>query len=135
MDPRHLDDCDRLVQGHAIDWEAVWARADAAGLKLPLAILVDALAARGRDLPAAALGARSLPLRVRRRLAEIWVTTSPRLERKRARGRIDHVSLRPLLSDQVTALPRVLLSYGVPWVIERLRGQHAAKNAGQSGVS
>jgi hypothetical protein len=33
------------------------------------------------------------------------------------------VVLRPLLSDDVTALPRVVFSFGVPWAIERLRAR------------
>jgi hypothetical protein len=121
IDGRHLGDCERLVRDHPIDWDLVWARAHQAGLSLPLALLVDALAARGASLPPGARGARSLRLRVRQHLARTFVTAE--LGRQRPRSRLDHVVLRPLLSDHVTALPRVVFSFGVPWAIERLRAR------------
>jgi hypothetical protein len=122
IDERHLGDCDRLVQQHPIDWTLLWQRAQQTALTLPLALLMDALVARGRTLDAAALGPRSLVLRVRQRLADHFVT--PQLGRRRPRSRLDHVVLRPLLSDDVTALPRMVVSFGIPWVVERLRGAH-----------
>jgi Uncharacterised nucleotidyltransferase len=122
LDTRHLEDCEKLVDSFPIDWPELWRRARKAKLSLSLAILVDGLGARGRTLPEAAHGTRSLPLRLRRRLADVWVT--PRLERKprgpRSRA-LDYLVLRPLFSDRVTALPRVVGAFGLPWVAERAR--------------
>jgi hypothetical protein len=133
LDPRHLEDCNRLVQRFAIDWDAVWSRGHRASLTLPLALLVDALVARGRNLGPAAAGARTLPLRLRRRLADLWVSTTPELARKGHRSRgIDYLLLRPLLSDQLLALPRVLLQFGLPWAKERVFGAAAGKRPGQN---
>ena len=127
LDARHLDDCDQLVQRFPIDWAEVWSRARRASLTLPLALLVDALQARGRALGPEALGTRTVPLRLRRRLADLWVSTTDNLARKGARSRgIDYLLLRPLLSDQLTALPRVVLAFGLPWVKERLAGKKPA---------
>jgi hypothetical protein len=122
IDGRHLGDCQRLIELHgvSIDWGVVWQRARPAGLVLPVALLVAALAERGVRLPAEAGPPRSLALRLRQQLTAIFVT--PELGRRRPRTRLDHVVLRPLLSDHVTALPRVVLSFGVPWALERLRG-------------
>jgi hypothetical protein len=123
LDPRHLEDCDLLVQRFAVDWDQVWRQAQRAAMTLPVALLVDALLARGRTLGAAAAGRRSLPLRLRRRLAALLIDP-PTLARKRSRSRgIDYLLLRPLLSDQLTALPRVVLEFGLPWVKERVLGR------------
>jgi hypothetical protein len=124
LDPRHLDDCVHLVRGFPVDWAQVWRRAERASLTLPVALLVDALAARGCALGPAAEGPRRLPLRLRRRLADLWVTTTPQLARRGLRSRgVDYLLLRPLLSDQLLALPKVVLRYGLPWVKERLLRQ------------
>ena len=124
LEPKHLEDCDLLVQRFTVDWTEIWQRARRASLTLPLALLVDALRARGHALEEAAGGTRTLPLRLRRRLAELWVSTTPNLARKGARSRgVDYLLLRPLLSDQLTALPRVVLEFGLPWVKERMFGK------------
>jgi hypothetical protein len=121
LDPRHLEDCERLVRNHPVDWAEVWSRGQRASLTLPLALLVDALVARGCVLGPSAEGVRPLPLRVRRRLADLWVSTTPQLARKGLRSRgVDYLLLRPLLSDQWLALPKVVLEFGLPWVKERL---------------
>jgi hypothetical protein len=125
IDGRHLGDCDRLVQDHPIDWARLWSRGRRAGLTLPLVFLLEALARRGRALPAEAAGPRSLGLQLRQRLASVFV--SAELGRRRPRSRLDHVVLRPLLSDHLTALPRVVLSFGVPWAVERLRAPQSRR--------
>jgi hypothetical protein len=129
LDPRHLDDIDRLVRSHPVDWDQVWSRGHRASLTLPVALLVDALVARGCAVGAAGVGVRPLPLRVRRRLAELWVSTTPQLARKGLRSRgVDYLLLRPLLSDEWLALPKVVLEFGLPWVKERLLRKRTRAN-------
>jgi hypothetical protein len=125
IDGRHLGDCERLLAQHPIDWELTWQRARMARMRLPLALLVDALAARGVPLAANAQGSRALALRLRERAAGIFVT--PTLGRRRPRTRLDHLLLRPLLSDKPAALPEVVLRFGVPWLLERARRRWSAR--------
>jgi hypothetical protein len=118
LDDRHLKDCRRLLAAHPVDWDAVWARATRAHLRLPLALMVEALQKQGTAIgppPPAALG-------IRRRLAGLVVSTSAGLGRRRPRNRaLDYLFLHPLLSGRPTALPRIIATYGVPWLAERWR--------------
>lgn len=118
LDDRHLQDCRRLLAARPIDWATVWARATRAQMRLPVALMVEALQKGGTPVghqPPAALGWR-------RRLAALVVSTSAGLGRRRPRNRaLDYLFLHPLLSDRPTALPRIIATYGVPWLAERLR--------------
>jgi hypothetical protein len=128
LDGRHLGDCQRLLAAHAIDWALVAARARAAHLRLPLLLVVQALAARGCNVPRRISGAlgeesalRAILLETRRRIATRFVVTGPALRRRGPRSRlIDYAVMRPLLSDRLSALPRVVARHGLPWLRERL---------------
>jgi hypothetical protein len=121
LDDRHLEDCHRLLATRAVDWAVIEARARRAQLRLPVTLLVEALRARGTRVPALRMERGWGLLRLRRRLAGRWVTTSPRLGLRRPRSRaFAYLLLRPLLSDRATALPRVAASFGLPWLRERL---------------
>jgi hypothetical protein len=120
IDGRHLEDCRRLVETYPIDWGVVEARARAAHVRLPLAVMLDALQARGARLPARAAGRGPA---LRRRLLDHWVTRGPlpQCPRGRFASKVrDFVVLRPLLSDRIDALPRALVTFGLPWLRERL---------------
>ena len=131
LDDKHLEDCHRLLARfaaeHPVDWALVWQRARQASMTLPVALFVDALLARGVS-GEGALGDRSFALRLRRRLADQWIETAPRLGRKRARSRgFDYLVLHPLLSDRLTALPRVVGRFGLPWVRDKLSAARRAR--------
>jgi hypothetical protein len=126
LDARHLIDCQKLVAAHPIDWDAVWLRARQAKLRLPLMLLLEALAHRDCPLPPGARKTTAL-LTLRRMLASRWIETVPELRRRTARSRsLDYLILRPLLSDRATALPHIAASYGVPWLRARLAQKLAA---------
>jgi hypothetical protein len=118
----HLEDCRRLVAAYPIDWPAVEARAASAHLGLALAILLTLMEDAGMDLPRRALG----PWRqVRMRLVQRWITPDAcarRLTGGLGSNLFDYLVVRPLLSDRPGALPRMLAAFGLPWLLERVRG-------------
>ncbi len=131
LDARHLIDCQKLVAAHAVDWDAVWLRARQAKLRLPLMLLLEALEHRDRPLPPGARGKTTALLTLRRMLASRWIETVPELRRRMARSRsLDYLILKPLLSDRITALPQIAVSYGVPWLRERLAQKMVALRHG-----
>lgn len=108
IDGRHLEDIVRLARAHPIDWNTVLARGREYGMTVPLALLLDALRARGIETPDALAGA-SWSARARHALTTRWVETSPELHRNDAPDTARDLLVRmPLLSDRVTALPRFL---------------------------
>ena len=127
LDARHLGDCQQLLAQKEVDWPEVWARARRAHLRLPLALMVEALQKQGARLGRAAEGTNGATIDLRRRLASLVVTTSEGLGRRRPRNRaLDYLVLHPLLSDRPTALPRIIATYGVPWLTERWRASRQA---------
>jgi hypothetical protein len=121
IDGRHLEDVARLIGSRPIDWHEVVARARDARMRLPLRLLLDALRIGGADVPAQLIGPAGIGLRARRALCGRWIVTTPTLGRRRASGDLtDYLVLRPLLSDRVFALPRVIVQFGLPRLRERL---------------
>lgn len=126
IDGRHLEDVTRLINARSVAWPDVVARARASRMRLPLLLLLEALRAGGADVPAEAIASASRGLGTRRALCRRWIVTTPALGRCRSTGDVtDYLVLRPLLSDRALALPRVIVQFGLPRVIERLRARTA----------
>jgi hypothetical protein len=116
IDQRHLQDVVLLLAARAVDWEVVVARGRAAGITVPLALLLEALRARGAAVPHLATGWTA---RWRLRYARRWVAIHPELRRRAAGSRIvDNAVRMPMLSDQPTALPRYLVRHAVLRVLD-----------------
>ena len=103
------------------------ARARAAGMRLPLLLLLEALRARGADVPETLTPAPGFVLRARRALCRRWIVTTPVLGRRRASPDLmEYLVLRPLLSDRPSALPRVITQLMLPLLRDRLGAPRAA---------
>jgi hypothetical protein len=112
IDGRHLGDVERLCAQRPIDWDQTWERARPAGLEVPLALLVDALIARGVPVPEPMKTCGPLA-RLRLARSRRWVATSPELHRKdRYLAAYDKLARFPCLTNRPTALPRYVLRYG-----------------------
>jgi hypothetical protein len=120
IEGQHLEDCRRLLERFPITWSTVGERARRAHLELALTVVLAALQARGVAVPWRPGGRL---LRMRHRLLGHWVTggTVPRCRDGGLRTHlVDFLVLRPLLSDRIDALPRIVVRFGLPWVRERL---------------
>jgi hypothetical protein len=127
IDQRHLDDIQRLLHLHPVDWPLLRARARPLGLAVALALVEENLRARGAALPAAEDAAS---LRWRLAYAHRWVTTAPALARSQPWSRLlDNAVRMPLLSGRVTALPRYLASFAALRTLDV-----AAEVASRAGV-
>jgi hypothetical protein len=105
IDRRHLDDIERLIAIHRVDWAVVLQRARPLGLGVPVALLLESLRARGAEAPAPG----AVP-RWRLAYAHRWV--SPQLERRLPPSRfVDNAVRMPLLSGRPAALPRFVAGY------------------------
>lgn len=121
IDGRHLEDVRRLIDSRPVAWQDVTARARAARMRLPLLLLLEALRLGGADVPGESISPAGLGLSARRALCRRWIVTTPALGRCRASSDLtDYLVLRPLLSDRAFALPRVMVQFGLPRLIERL---------------
>ncbi len=110
LDGRHADDIPRLGLRFAIDWPTVFARVAAAGLRVPCLLLTQRWRAQGLDIPPEPW-TDSPGVSLRLGLARRWITTTPRMTRVPIAPRPEALLLRPLLSDDPTALGRFLLQY------------------------
>jgi hypothetical protein len=120
LDDRHIEDVARLLAMKEVNWGLLRARSRSAGAQMALGLVLECLHARGANVPSDALRLGGA-LGVRQRLLRRWVSTGRGLKLLRPRGqRFDYLVLRPLASDRYTALPRLLLRYGPPWLRERL---------------
>jgi hypothetical protein len=105
IDGRHLDDMERLLKRHAVDWPLVLERARPGGLSVPIFLLMESLRARGAQVPAP-------PGDWRLDYAHRWVAAGPDLERRLPLSRVvDNAVRMPLLSGRPLALPRFAASY------------------------
>jgi hypothetical protein len=133
IDQRHIADVARLVAARPIDWEAVDERARRYGLRLPLALLLEALHARGAPVPVVPSGQNTV-LAWRLAFARRWVETAPALRRRPPQARFVDIGLRlPLLSDRATALPRYVASFAL-WRTLDVGGEVAARVAARLGA-
>ena len=111
IDGRHLGDVERLCTERRLDWGGVWERARQGGLEVPLALLTQALSARGMALPVAARPCGVLTALCIAR-SKAWVATAPELRRKGPLTRTyDKLARFPFLSNRSAALPRYLARY------------------------
>jgi hypothetical protein len=110
IDQRHLDDVVDLARARAIDWSTLESRATRYGLLLPLALVLEALRARGVSAPPLRSPGPLFDLRLWR--AHHWIATAPALARKRDTGPVHDMLFRvPLLSSRPLALPTFLGRY------------------------
>lgn len=127
IDGRHLEDVARLVRARPIVWPDVMARARAAGMRLPLLLLLEALRAGGADVPETLTPSPGFGLSARRALCRRWIVTTPVLGRRRASPDLmEYLVLRPLLSDRPSALPRVITQLMLPLLRDRLSAPRAS---------
>jgi hypothetical protein len=122
-DGRHLEDIVRLLATRVIDWEQIRQRADAAGARFALQLLIECLLERGVPVQGG-LAALSWGLRLRRRVMDRWLPAETLLTpRPRPSRALKYLVLRPLLSDRYGTIPRLIAGVAGSWVRERLAGK------------
>ncbi|MBI5508184.1 MAG: nucleotidyltransferase family protein [Deltaproteobacteria bacterium] len=112
IDAKHFEDTVRLAQTQRINWRAVHARARQGGLGVALALLLDALGARGVEVP---LGQRPLAGvdHFRKTLAEHLVRATPRgfVRGRELPSPWDALATNVLVSTRPAALVRFVVEY------------------------